>query len=87
MALPNKMLILVLEFGFRVWDIQKNGLPDSLFFVRCKGKRGKKLVLERGVLFKRKGRALEESFFLSSRSPCRAPELAGSSLFPATLAS
>lgn len=62
MALPSMMLILVLEFGFRVWDIQKNGLPDSLFFVRCKGKRGGKLVLERGILFKQERKGVGGGF-------------------------
>lgn len=51
--------------GFRVWDIQKSGLPDSLFFVRCKEKRGEKLVLERGFLFKRERKGAGGGVFSS----------------------
>lgn len=73
MALPSMMLILLLEFGFRVWDIQKNGLPDSLFFVRCKEKRGKKLVLEGGILFKQERKGVGEGFFPLFKEPLQCP--------------
>lgn len=56
LALPSPMLTQVLEFGLRMWDIQKCDPLDSLSFVRWKERSGERVVPEREISFKPAGR-------------------------------
>lgn len=62
LALPSTVLIQVLEFGFRVREIQKCDLLDSLSFVRCKERSAERLSWREK--FRSNRRALEEGFSL-----------------------